>query len=71
MIDRFSETWKAVRDTCAAEIELHRTALEDSGMSEKETAIIRGQIMALRWVIAFDDRQKPEQPPYVADASGY
>lgn len=48
MIDRFSETWNSLRPAIEAEIESLRDSLEQMGV---EPDSLRGQIMALRWVI--------------------
>lgn len=49
MIDRQSETWLAVQRLIGVRLEKLRDDLEQSGMAPEE---IRGELAALRWVLA-------------------
>jgi len=57
-IDRFSETWHAVVAYAKAEIERCRNGLEQPGLDGEATALLRGQILALRELISIEENYR-------------
>ena len=54
-IDRYSETWRVLVGWLRAEIERNRDALETPGIPEADAALLRGQILACRAVMAIGE----------------
>lgn len=65
MIDRSCDTWKDVKAFCRSELEKLTGALEQDH-EIKDTTIMRGQVKALRSVLAL----VPEEPVIVGIADG-
>lgn len=58
-IDFHSSTWRAVKKFCEAEIAAARTRLEQVGLEQSKTDALRGEIGAMRAVLAQDQSNQP------------
>lgn len=57
-IDKLSSTWIAVEEYSKAEIERQRDRNESTAADAVKTAIMRGQIKALRGVLALPEKKR-------------
>ena len=64
MIDRNSASWTELRSLIAARIERLRDDLESVGLSPEAT---RGEVSALRWVIAQVETEAPIISTFTVD----
>lgn len=68
MIDTNSATWAAVEDACKAEIDACLTRLTRTGLPLPETEFERGNLSALRRILALAERRETyayEPPRYL------
>ena len=71
MIETHSQTWRTVEENCRALIEVLRDDIERKGLRDTDSEFIRGQIYALREVLAMpavipapEATEPPEPAPY-------
>lgn len=58
-IDIHSDTWRAIKAHCEAEIAAAHKRNEEIGLQQPQTDAIRGTIAALRSVLALDKSNQP------------
>ncbi len=64
MIDPESQTWRFVAKSIEGRIEAHRTALESPHHTEVATAMLRGRIAELKYML---DLAAPKEPVKAAE----